>query len=346
MQSTIPARPGMRPAALGAAALGALITLSACGSSGTSTGAGASTAAASTSPGAAVTQITVYGSGSITGAPLRIAAEKGYFKAVGLDVKIVTSQSGQNLVPLLLNGQATIASLDTPTTITAVGKNIPIVAIAPNEDGEGTARGGIAVVAKSSSITSWASLAGKTIAVNVLQGTQQILTEASMHNAGVNSSSVKFVETGSPTATIAALNSGRVDAALLPEPVLTTAIESGLHTVANPEQTTIPNVPAYVWDVSKSYAAAHPAVIKEFDQAILKANAAATASPSLVNSMADTFLTPPEPIALLNRTHPFLWGTRPIDDADITTWISLLQTYGGLSKSATPSAADVFASSS
>ena len=188
MQSTILARRRMRPAALGAAAtLASLLALTACGSSGTT--------AASTTPGAAATTITVYGSGSLTSAPLHIAAEKGYFKAVGLDVKIVTSQTGQNLVPLLLNGQATIATLDTPTTITAVGKNIPIVAIAPNEDSEGTARGGIAVVAKDPSITSWASLAGKTVAVNVLQGTRQILVEASMHNAGINPSSVEFVGT-------------------------------------------------------------------------------------------------------------------------------------------------------
>jgi len=335
MKTTIPARRRMRPAALGAAAtLAALLALTACGSSGTT--------AASTSPGAAATTITVYGSGSLTSAPLHIAAEKGYFKAAGLDVKIVTSQTGQNLVPLLLNGQATIATLDTPTTITAIGKNIPIVAIAPNEDGEGTARGGIAVVAKDPSITSWASLAGKTVAVNVLQGTQQILVEASMHNAGINPSSVKFVETGSPTATIAALNSGRVAAALLPEPVLTQALSAGLHAVANPEETTIPNVPAYVWVTSKSYAAAHPAVIREFEQAILKANTAATASQALVDSIANTYLTPPEPESLLARAHPFNWGRQPLDDADINTWISLLQAYGGLSKSATPQASVVF----
>lgn len=339
MQSTILARRRMRSAPLGAVAvLAALLALTACGSSGTT--------AASASPGAAATTITIYGSGSLTSAPLHIAVDKGYFKAVGLDVKIVTSQTGQNLVPLLLNGQATIATLDTPTTITAIGKNIPIVAIAPNEDGEGTARGGIAVVAKDPSITTWASLAGKTIAVNVLQGTQQILTEASMRNAGVDPSSVKFVETGSPTATIAALNSGRVDAALLPEPVLTSAIDSGLHAVANPEETTIPNVPAYVWVTSKSYAAANPVVIRKFEQAILKANTAATASQSLVDSIADTYLTPPQPASLLAHAHPFNWGTRPLDDADINTWIGLLQAYGGLSKSATPAASAVFISTS
>jgi NitT/TauT family transport system substrate-binding protein len=310
-----------------AAALGLTVVLSACGGSdGGSTGTGTGTSASTGAGG--LTDITVGTSGQLSNVDVYLGMSEGIFAKAGLKVTPQTLTAGSNAVPQLLNGSMQFATVDLATAITATQQNVGITAVAPNNVGVPGDKGYAGVIAApKSGIATLADLEGKSVQVNQLNGTAQVLVEATMAKAGLDPKKVKFVEIPPPQA-LAALQAGRVDAAVLSEPGVSAALASGMTYIVNPEKDTIPNLPAFVFVTSKAYAADHPDVVKAFVGAVLAANRQANADAALARATAAKSTEVPPPL-LTKVTFP-KFGEQPLTAEQVKAYADLLEANGAL----------------
>jgi NitT/TauT family transport system substrate-binding protein len=306
------------------------MTLAACGGSGS-----AGTSPATGGP----TTIAVGNGPFLSNADLHLSESKGYFREAGLraDIRVLTASS--NAIPQLLNNGLQFAAVDVATAITAVAQHLPIEVVAPNTVGSPGKVGFAGVmVSPKSGVTSPEGLVGKTVAVNQINGTAEILTKATLAQAGVDWKKVKFTEVPPPQL-LPALAAGRADAAALGEPGVAAALSQRMTYLFNPEQDTIPGLAAFVYITSKVYAGKNPGVVQSFTSAVLKGHAYANAHPDAVRATAKTSTQIPAPL-LAKATLP-AFGEKAVEPQEIDTWIALLERYGGFDRSKAPTAAAV-----
>ncbi|MDQ1659160.1 MAG: NitT/TauT family transport system substrate-binding protein [Cryptosporangiaceae bacterium] len=285
------------------------------------------------------TSITVGNGPFLSNADLYLSERKGYFGEVRLKTAVTVLTAGSNAVPQLLNNGLQFAAVDVATAIAAVAQHLPIEVVAPNTVGSPGERGFAGVlVSPKSGVTSPAGLAGKTVAVNQLNGTAMILTRAALANAGADWKRVKFTEVDPPSL-LPTLVAGRVDGAALGEPGVTAAQSQGMTYLFNPERDTIPGIAAFVYITSAAYARAHRDVVTSFQRALLKGHAYANAHPDEVRTTAKTSTQVPAP--LLAKAVLPVFGEKAVQPREIATWIALLEQYGDFDPAKAPTPAAV-----
>src|SRR5436190_9802580 len=121
---------------------------------------------------ATLTTITVDTLPIANGLPLDLGISKGFFSAHGIEIKKQVLQSGNDIVLALANHNGDIGYLGYVPMMIARTQGIPLTLVAASEvEGTSTADNWQNILVKgNSSIRTPADLAGKTIAVNALQG--------------------------------------------------------------------------------------------------------------------------------------------------------------------------------
>ncbi|MTD59215.1 ABC transporter substrate-binding protein [Amycolatopsis pithecellobii] len=220
---------------------------------------------------------------SLSSASYYEAEAEGAFKKAGLTTKSSLVASGQQAVPLLLNGQIQFASSDVSGVMTAVAARNDVVMVASASACATTAATdptGV-MVAPKSGITSARQLSGKTVAIVALRGQSQMTVQAAVDNDGGDSSTIKFVELPI-TGMVDALKAGTVDAALLTEPFTTVAKSAGLKVLFAPFSASTPGVPQVVYMATRKWVDSHPVETKAFYEAITSANETLSANPEKI----------------------------------------------------------------
>lgn len=218
--------------------------------------------------------------------PVYVAEDQGFFKEAGLDVKIESMSNAASIVPSVLNGQLTFGSAATPPFLTAVEKKIPITAVAnaggtPSEKDKDT---GAFIVRADSSITSPKDLSGKKVAVNALSSLPHVAGVARIAQDGADPSAVQFVAMPF-TDMQAALEQNRVDALLSVEPFMSQSLASGTKNISPLYADVYPAGTTHsLYFTSQQFAAANPATVKKFREAMTKANALVAKDPSVLRS--------------------------------------------------------------
>jgi NitT/TauT family transport system substrate-binding protein len=193
-----------------------VLILSACGSSGTSTGGN----------GKIHLSIMVGGLSKQIYLPNMLTKRLGYFDQQGLDVTLIDEASGQSAEDQVLAGQVEAGSGSYNHTIElqAAGKNIESVIqldIAPGE-------AEMVSTKEAGQIQSVKDLKGKNLGVTELGSGTQTLTIALLHQVGIAQDQVHFVPVGAGDTFIAAIKQGRIDAGMTTEPTISRLIASGL----------------------------------------------------------------------------------------------------------------------
>ena len=159
--------------------------------------------------------------------PVMWAKANGWFERAGLDVTTQTlTGGGAAIAAAVIGGSLDAGKSNTLELIAAHARGLPLTIIAPASVTGGFDRGAAMIVPTKSLLRTGRDLVGKMMGVTSLVTIQIIAVKAWIDATGGDSSAVRFVEVPSQ-ASQAALESGRIDAACVLEPVLSTALASG-----------------------------------------------------------------------------------------------------------------------
>ena len=246
-----------------------VLLLSACGTTGTSTGSNSS------SSGTTHLSIMVGGLSKQIYLPNELTTQLGYFSQEGLDVTLIDEASGQSSENEVLAGQVDAGSGSYNHTIElqAAGKQMQSVVLLNVAPGEAE----IVSAKVASQIHSVKDLVGKNLGVTELGSGTQTLTTALLHNAGITADKVHFIPVGAGDTFIAALQQGKIDAGMTTEPTISRILSTGVGKVLvdlrTPESTQTALGGAYPFIclfMNNSYVNSHKAVVQKLVNAYVK----------------------------------------------------------------------------
>jgi putative hydroxymethylpyrimidine transport system substrate-binding protein len=213
--------------------------------------------------------------------PLVVAQDQGFFKAAGLNVSIMFPPNTSTTVKLLATGAAGIGMLTTTDMGVAVNAGVPVLSVANY-----SMKNNWALFAKPgtkltpSNLTS--ELKGKRIFSYGDTWTEAMLPFV-LRKAGLSTSQVKIIT--DPTGNdLTDLLAGKVDFSTNTTnyeiPGFQGSGQKGHLSQLLGTQVGAPNIPIWVYAVTKSYANAHGANVKAFLAALKKATAWAVKNPT------------------------------------------------------------------
>ena len=221
------------------------------------------------------------------GLPLDLGIAKGFFANHGIEIKKVTLQSGNDIVLQLSGGNGDIGYIGWVPSFIANTNGIDITVAAASEvEGTSVADNWQNVMVKgSSSIRTPQDLAGKTIAVNALKGVGETVIKGALDKLGIDANSIKLVVIPFP-AMRSALANGTVDAAHMPEPFMSQAMnQDGARIAMAPGPAIMQFLPNGVYVARTAWSQANPALAKQFRLAINESLVYAQGHPAEIRAL-------------------------------------------------------------
>ena len=156
--------------------------------------------------------------------PFWLALDGGYFKSEGLEVEQVVAKSGQESMQKAISGEVDIALSTYTPFFVAKSKGAADVQLVA--DGTSVnAKSNAIVTVPNSPVKTVNDLKGRRIAITAKNTASDILTKSVMKDHGVDFSGVNWVLVPLPNMA-QALKDNQVDAAYMPEPMLTQAAKT------------------------------------------------------------------------------------------------------------------------
>lgn len=202
-----------------------------------------------------------------------LAQEKGIFRKHGVDVEFVPAPNPVAAVAALTSGTQQLAFVTDPVLINANLQSTKLKCVSPviGRQPKDSARDGTSLIAaKGSGIKSPKDLAGKKVAMVQLNSLNTIDVQVLANRAGIDPKGVQFIQMPFPQMP-AALDQGRVQAAVIVQPFAQTAIDKG-HTVLNhPNAVLWPGGTTVCFAALANYIEENPEAIKGFNAAMREA---------------------------------------------------------------------------
>lgn len=236
-----------------------------------------------------LTSINVTTTPTESGMQVYYAAERGFFKAAGIDARVQAISNGGAVVSAVASGAADIGESNIVSLAAAHGRGLDVVIIAPATLYTPTKLPSSAlIVNQNSPIKTASDLNGKTIAGNGLGNIMQIAASAWMAKNGGDPATAKFVEM--PFSTMpTALQSGRIDAAMISNPVLGVAVAQGARVLGDALIAIAPKLVIGAWFTTRTWAKAHPDLVRRFQRAMTVSGAWANANPTLSAALIEKY---------------------------------------------------------
>ncbi len=230
------------------------------------------------------------------GSQVFYAQDKGFFKANGLDAQIQVISNGAAVTSAVMSGALDVGQSNVASLASAHEHGLDIVIIAPAGKYSSKVPTTALVVAKNSPIKTAKDLNGKTLAGNGIKNITQVGAFAWMEKNGGDTSTTKFVEMPFPDMP-GALAAGRIDAAVIAEPELSTALAKGdVRVLGNCYDGIAKEFMIGAWFTTGSWAKAHPDLVKRFSKAMSQtaewANKNQTASGEILMKYTKIVITP------------------------------------------------------
>ena len=266
-----------------AAVIGAALLLAGCYSSSSSSSSGSTSNA--NAAGSSPVTVRLGFLSNITHAPALIGLKEGFFtKALGSagTVKATAFSAGTEETTAILAGQLDVAYVGPNPAITAWQKSSDIQIIS------GVATGGASIVVKKG-ITSAAQLKGKSLATPSLGNTQDVALRYWLKQNGVTTTTTgggdAFIKPTKPnSAAVLQFKSGQIAGGSEPAPYdIQMVQDGGTVLLKEPGVTTL-------LIVTKSFLAAHPAVVSDLLKAQVQANAFIKSNPAQAQADANAEL--------------------------------------------------------
>ncbi len=205
------------------------------------------------------------------------ARANGFFAQNGIDVDIQNLRNGAAIAAAVSGGDLQIGVSSILQLAEARGAGVPFVIIVPGGLHDGRiAHTANLVVAPGGPIAKPSDLNGKIIAVNTLNGLDQIIADALIDKNGGDSTTVKYVEV--PPAAAESVIAGRVSAAQLEEPELSGA-GTRVRRLGDGEDAIGPRFATTGWFTTDDWLAKNKDTVRRFSAAIFAAGAWAMQNP-------------------------------------------------------------------
>jgi NitT/TauT family transport system substrate-binding protein len=264
-----------------------MLALAACGGGDDGGGSASGTSGAS----GEVRQVTVGMLPILPTAALYAGIEEGFFEDHGIELKIETGQGGAALLPAVMAGQMQFATSNPVSLLQARDKDLDVRVVAhwtsALSSGDTDINGVVATAA--SGMESAADLAGKTVAVNTLNGMGGLTIREAVRKDGGDPDAVKFVEMPFPDMP-AALGAGNVDAVWVPEPFLTTLVTAGDTVVSYSSKESVPGHPTQLFFTSGQLVESDPQLVEDFTAAVEETLEFAAENPDAVKAQVPQVL--------------------------------------------------------
>jgi NitT/TauT family transport system substrate-binding protein len=232
------------------------------------------------------------------------AQEQGFFAKQGLKASVSVFTSGPAIAAAVIGGSFDIGVANVPTLAAAYEKGVPVSIVAPGGLYLSKAPNDVCAVAKSSPITSATQLNGKTFGVVGLHNIGELGALAWLDKGGADLNTVKFVEL--PFSAVGpALAQGRIDAGVLVDPALQTALNAGQARVLSKCFDAIaPEFVVVAFFARTDYAKAHRDVIEKFAAAMSETARWANAHPQQSAQILTTWAKVPLPPNTVRAQYP------------------------------------------
>jgi NitT/TauT family transport system substrate-binding protein len=229
-------------------------------------------------------------------AALYAGIEEGFFEERGLDLTVETGQGGAALLPAVMSGEMQFATSNPVSLLQARGEGLDVRVIAhwtsALSEGETDVNGVVATA--DSGIESAADLAGRTVAVNTLNGMGGLTIREAVRQDGGDPDAVEFTELPFPDMP-AALEQGNVDAVWVPEPFLTMLQGAGNVVVSYSSMESVTGHPTQYFFTSGQLVESEPELVEDMTAALEETLEFAEQNPDAVKAATAEFLElPPE----------------------------------------------------
>ena len=262
--------------------------------------------------------------------PVLYAQKMGLFAGAGLDVRIERLTSGSAIAAAVAGGSIDIGKSSLLPIISAHDHGVPFTLIAPGLlwlTGSPTA--GL-VAATATTVNSGKDLEGKTLSTSALKDLGEIGIRSWIDSHGGDSRTVHFVEVPSPSV-VAALDSGRIAAGNLVDPVLSDGLATGkIHVIGRPDDAIAKRFLTTAWFADAGYVAKNRSAVEAFERIVMNATQYTNEHPAeMLPIIAPFWGLAPDVLAKMNR------GTNGVTLAarDIQPLVDAAARYGAIAKS-------------
>ncbi|MFV0319215.1 MAG: ABC transporter substrate-binding protein [Microbacterium sp.] len=260
-------------------------------------------------------------------APVYLGIDQGFFEEQNLEVTPTIIQAAAAAIPSLLNDELQFALVSPVPTITGASKGLPLNIVLANDhygSGADFLDGAALIASANSGLSDVTELEGKTIAVVGLRSAPELAMRLTLEANDVDPDSVDFVEIAYPDM-VSALQSDRVDAAVVVTPFLTQAKADGLALLSQPFVDGLGGEVGTTWVASSTFLDEEPDVAVRFTTAMTKAVAYAAENPAEVRRIMATYTEMSEQ-ALANALLPVY--NSQITDANIQFFADAMYAQG------------------
>ena len=224
--------------------------------------------------------------------PLFVADSKGFFSEEGLEVELVTFNSASEKDIAVISGaiDGYFGDLFTPTVIEANGSDIAIVGVGYDTRFD---RRMFGVLGKpDGGFGKLSDLQNIPVAVSS-NSVIDYLTESLLLTEGVNRTDIQFTEVKNIGLRMQMLLSGQLEAATLPEPLVTAAVANGAVLLADDAEMSTGQTTLMFRD---DFLNSNPVTVKKFMSAVARANKFINENPDDVRPVMVKFIRLPEPL--------------------------------------------------
>jgi len=224
--------------------------------------------------------------------PLFVAQEKGIFARVGVNVELIPFNTAAEKDIALSSGNIDgyFGDLVTPTVLKANGRDVAIVAT--NYDTRRDRRMFGVLAKPGAKYKSLSDLAGVPVAISS-NSVVDFVTETLLVSAGAPVDKIATVEFKNIGLRMQMLLSGQVEAATLPEPLLTAAVAKGALLLADDSGlSTSQTVLVFAGPFLKN----HPDAVRDFLKAVNEAQRLINAAPDTVRAVMVEHVRLPDPL--------------------------------------------------
>jgi NitT/TauT family transport system substrate-binding protein len=206
--------------------------------------------------------------------------QSGIFQRSGLDVEVVRMNNGASVSAAVIGGSLEMGKGSLFVLIGAHSKGVPILLEGASNVYHADQPDSALIVSKNSPVRSPRELNGKTIAVPSLGDFYAVVILAWIDQRGGDSKTLKVLELPN-VATAAAIVDGRIDAAILAEPLLSDSVQSGkCRILGYPHEALGPRSISTAYFCTTAFAQQNVAAMTRFRKGLDEASAYVNAHPA------------------------------------------------------------------